>query len=119
TKPHVDTAVVIAGDSVFSRLASKLRENNKTVIGIGVKNSTSDLLIANCGELIYYDALVRIQARPKARTGRTGGKAAGTPSARTADKPADKATQHEAADKGTDTASDTAGTRARKAPEQA
>jgi uncharacterized protein (TIGR00288 family) len=59
TKPHVDTFVVLSGDSDFSPLVSKLRENNKVVIGVGVKNSTSDLLIANCDEFIYYDDLVR------------------------------------------------------------
>jgi uncharacterized protein (TIGR00288 family) len=59
TKAHVDTFVIISGDSDFSPLVSKLRENNKTVIGVGVKNSTSDLLIANCDEFIYYDDLVR------------------------------------------------------------
>jgi len=59
TKEHVDTFVVISGDSDFSPLVSKLRENNKTVIGIGVKSSTSDLLIANCDEFIFYDDLVR------------------------------------------------------------
>ncbi len=59
TKSHVDTFVIISGDSDFSPLVSKLRENNKTVIGVGVKNSTSDLLIANCDEFIYYDDLVR------------------------------------------------------------
>lgn len=59
TKSHVDTFVVISGDSDFSPLVSKLRENNKTVIGVGVKNSTSDLLIANCDEFIFYDDLVR------------------------------------------------------------
>jgi uncharacterized protein (TIGR00288 family) len=59
TKSHVDTFVVISGDSDFSPLVSKLRENNKVVIGVGVKNSTSDLLIANCDEFIYYDDLVR------------------------------------------------------------
>ncbi len=59
TKSHVDTFVIISGDSDFSPLVSKLRENNKTVIGIGVKNSSSDLLIANCDEFIYYDDLVR------------------------------------------------------------
>ena len=67
TKEHVDTFVVISGDSDFSPLVSKLRENNKTVIGVGVKNSTSDLLIANCDEFIYYDDLVeRKKAREKA-----------------------------------------------------
>ncbi len=59
TKSHVDTFVIVSGDSDFSPLVSKLRENNKLVIGVGVKNSTSDLLIANCDEFIYYDDLVR------------------------------------------------------------
>jgi uncharacterized protein (TIGR00288 family) len=59
TKAHVDTFVIISGDSDFSPLVSKLRENNKTVIGVGVKNSTSDLLIANCDEFITYDDLVK------------------------------------------------------------
>jgi uncharacterized protein (TIGR00288 family) len=59
TKAHVDTFVVISGDSDFSPLVSKLRENDKVVIGVGVKNSTSDLLIANCDEFIFYDDLVR------------------------------------------------------------
>jgi uncharacterized protein (TIGR00288 family) len=69
TKTHVDTFVIISGDSDFSPLVSKLRENNKGVIGVGVKNSTSDLLIANCDEFIFYDDLVREQAKPK-RTSR-------------------------------------------------
>jgi uncharacterized protein (TIGR00288 family) len=64
TKAHVDTFVIISGDSDFSPLVSKLRENNKMVIGVGVKNSTADLLTANCDEFIYYDDLVR---RPVAR----------------------------------------------------
>jgi hypothetical protein len=59
TKSHVDTFVVISGDSDFSPLVSKLRENNKVVIGVGVKSSTSDLLIANCDEFIFYDDLIR------------------------------------------------------------
>ena len=59
TKEHVDTFVVVSGDSDFSPLVSKLRENAKTVIGVGVKNSSSDLLISNCDEFIYYDDLVR------------------------------------------------------------
>lgn len=70
TKGHVDTFVIISGDSDFSPLVSKLRENNKVVIGVGVKNSTSDLLIANCDDFIFYDDLVRSQARrPKAAAG--------------------------------------------------
>ncbi|HXU53502.1 MAG TPA: NYN domain-containing protein [Casimicrobiaceae bacterium] len=67
TKSHVDTFVVISGDSDFSPLVSKLRENAKRVIGVGVKNSTSDLLIACCDEFIYYDDLVREKKRPAAR----------------------------------------------------
>ncbi|MEE8078095.1 MAG: NYN domain-containing protein [Pseudomonadales bacterium] len=67
TKAHIDTFVIISGDSDFSPLVSKLRENAKTVIGIGVKNSTSDLLISNCDEFIYYDDLVRDQQSTKKR----------------------------------------------------
>ncbi len=59
TKSHVDTFVIISGDSDFSPLVSKLRENNKLVIGVGVKNSSSELLIACCDEFIFYDDLVR------------------------------------------------------------
>ncbi len=65
TKEHVDTFVVISGDSDFSPLVSKLRENNKVVIGVGVKESTSNLLIANCDEFIYYDDIVRQSERRK------------------------------------------------------
>lgn len=65
TKAHVDTFVIISGDSDFSPLVSKLRENNKTVIGVGVKSSTSDLLIANCDEFIFYDDLVRQEEKKK------------------------------------------------------
>src|SRR6187455_3802841 len=59
TKGHVDTFVIISGDSDFSPLVTKLRENNKTVIGVGVKNSTSDLFTSACDEFIFYDDLVR------------------------------------------------------------
>ena len=59
TKAHVDTFVIVSGDSDFSPLVSKLRENDKTVIGVGVKKSTSDLLVSACDEFIYYDDLVR------------------------------------------------------------
>src|SRR2546422_1794438 len=61
TKSHVDTFVIVSGDSDFSPLVSKLRENDKTVIGVGVKRSTSDLFISNCDEFIYYDDLVRAE----------------------------------------------------------
>src|SRR3546814_16108993 len=59
TKPHIDSFVIISGDSDFSPLVSKLRENNKTVIGFGVKNSPSELLTANCHEFLYYEDLTR------------------------------------------------------------
>ncbi len=65
TKAHVDTFVIISGDSDFSPLVSKLRENDKTVIGVGVKNSTSDLLTSNCDEFIYYDDLIRRSEKKK------------------------------------------------------
>jgi len=65
TKSHVDTFVIISGDSDFSALVSKLRENNKIVIGVGIKNSTSDLLTSNCDEFIYYDDLVRETGKPR------------------------------------------------------
>ena len=67
TKSHVSTFVIISGDSDFSPLVSKLRENAKQVIGVGVKQSTSDLLIANCDEFIFYDDLVRESRRTAAR----------------------------------------------------
>jgi len=75
TKAHVDTFVIISGDSDFSPLVSKLRENAKVVIGVGVKNSTSDLLIANCDEFIYYDDLVREKA-PRRQPRKSAGKPA-------------------------------------------
>ncbi len=68
TKPHLDTFVVLSGDSDFSPLVSKLRENAKTVVGVGVKSSSSDLFINNCDEFIYYDDLVR--ERPVKKTSR-------------------------------------------------
>lgn len=75
TKEHVDTFVIISGDSDFSPLVSKLRENNKAVIGVGVKNSTSDLLIANCDEFIYYDDLVQqTRSRKKPAASKTAAK---------------------------------------------
>ena len=91
TKPHVDSFVIISGDSDFSPLVSKLRENNKGVIGVGVKNSTSDLLIANCDEFIYYDDLVREQ---KSRRG--GRKKTAESAAAPADNGKDEDKRHEA-----------------------
>src|SRR5437016_11881279 len=67
TKAHLDTFVIISGDSDFSPLVSKLRENAKTVIGVGVKSSTSDLLMSTCDEFILYDDLVRTVPAPKAK----------------------------------------------------
>jgi len=81
TKKHVDVFVIISGDSDFSPLVSKLRENNKTVIGLGVKNSSSDLLIENCDDFIYYDDLVRrkkaIKKKGDGRKKRDGGGSGG------------------------------------------
>ena len=71
TKGHMDTFVILSGDSDFSPLVSKLRENAKTVIGVGVKNSTSDLFISNCDEFIYYDDLVRVAPLKAHRRGGT------------------------------------------------
>jgi len=76
TKSHVDTFVIISGDSDFSPLVSKLRENAKQVIGVGVKGSTSDLLMANCDEFIFYDDLVREQGARRRRAARANGKEA-------------------------------------------
>lgn len=91
-KPHVDTFVLVSGDSDFSPLVSKLRENDKTVIGVGVKKSTSDLFIANCDEFIYYDDLVREKEQKKTRARKK-------PEARAADKPEKKDRKKSAEDK--------------------
>ncbi len=101
TKPHVDTFVIISGDSDFSPLVAKLRENDKGVIGLGVKNSTSDLLIASCDEFIYYDDLVREQkarrgarrkaaAEPSAPEPASGTEAAGAPASDSKERDEDK-----------------------------
>lgn len=85
TKEHLDTFVIVSGDSDFSPLVSKLRENNKTVIGVGVKSSTSDLLMSNCDEFIFYDDLARDEEsirqrkrKPPARKKAAGKKSSGT-----------------------------------------
>jgi len=79
TKAHIDMFVILSGDSDFSPLVSKLRENAKRVVGVGVKNSSSDLFINNCDEFIYYDDLVReepakasLLAKAKRAIGRGG-----------------------------------------------
>ncbi|MFL6650333.1 MAG: NYN domain-containing protein [Sulfurifustaceae bacterium] len=79
TKSHVDTFVIVSGDSDFSPLVSKLRENNKVVIGVGVKNATSDLLISNCDEFIFYDDLVRDKKRRSSGTRRSESKKTSPP----------------------------------------
>ncbi len=89
TKGHVDTFVIISGDSDFSPLVSKLRENAKTVIGIGVKNSTSDLFINNCDDFIYYDDLVRKEPS-KSRRSKATTNTASAGSAPATPKPANK-----------------------------
>ena len=73
-KPHVDTFVIVSGDSDFSPLVTKLLENNKGVIGVGVKNSTSDMLVQRCNEFIYYDDLVRELKRPAKRAKKAAAK---------------------------------------------
>jgi uncharacterized LabA/DUF88 family protein len=95
TKAHVETFVIISGDSDFSPLVSKLRENDKVVIGVGVKNSTSDLLIANCDEFIFYDDLVREKKRqapkkPAARASPGAAKPAAKPAGSDAPAPGKK-----------------------------
>ena len=91
TKDHIDTFVIISGDSDFSPLVSKLRENAKTVIGVGVKNSTSDLLISNCDEFIFYDELVAesesSRNRQRGRSRSKKGRAKGTAVKSAAEKP--------------------------------
>ena len=71
SKEHLDTFVLLSGDSDFSPLVSKLKENNKYVIGIGVKNSSSNLLIDNCDEFIFYEDVWRDQQKGPALTGLT------------------------------------------------
>ena len=98
TKSHVDTFVIISGDSDFSPLVSKLRENNKVVIGVGVKQSSSDLLISNCDEFIFYDDL----AREKAKKQQSRKKRTAAPSAATKAGAATDGVDKEAGDKKTE-----------------
>jgi len=97
TKAHVETFVIISGDSDFSPLVSKLRENNKVVIGVGVKNSTSDLLIANCDEFIFYDDLVREKKAATTRR-KSAAKPAAAPGDRHPAKKGDEERAQEAVD---------------------
>ncbi len=120
TKEHVDTFVIVSGDSDFSPLVSKLRENAKLVIGVGVKNSTSDLLIANCDEFIYYDDLVREQRKGRRSAAakeapRDGGKLAkAAASGKDAVKGATKEVAKDAGNDGTAAPSEVAATPAGK-----
>ena len=100
TKSHVDTFVIISGDSDFSPLVSKLRENDKRVIGVGVKAATSDLLAANCDEFIFYDDLVRELPAKKPRAAKKpsgkAGAAAKAPEPKAAEGRAEDAKRQEA-----------------------
>jgi uncharacterized protein (TIGR00288 family) len=98
TKSHVDAFVIISGDSDFSPLVSKLRENNKVVIGVGVKNSTSDLLIANCDEFIFYDDLVREKPARKRAARKAAPKPEASDAATDAPKKSDEDRKQEALD---------------------
>ena len=91
TKEHIDTFVIISGDSDFSPLVSKLRENAKTVIGVGVKSSTSDLLVSNCDEFIFYDDLVRKRDPSQRRRRSEPGKLVVRPADTTSKVPEDRA----------------------------
>ena len=91
TKEHIDTFVIVSGDSDFSPLVSKLRENAKTVIGVGVKQSTSDLLIGNCDEFIFYDDLVTTNASAGTKTAKKSGKTSKKTRRKKAQKKADPA----------------------------
>ena len=103
TKEHIDTFVVVSGDSDFSPLVSKLRENAKSVIGVGVKSSTSDLLVNNCDEFIFYDDLVA-ERQPARRRSRSRGRSKGGAAAENA--PAAKKAEPAAADDPTQTGLD-------------
>jgi uncharacterized protein (TIGR00288 family) len=98
TKAHVDTFVIISGDSDFSPLVSKLRENNKVVIGVGVKNATSDLLIANCDEFIFYDDLVRGAEKQRRSKQKKSRKTAAPEKAEKTDDKSEEEKQQEAID---------------------
>ncbi|MCA9531673.1 MAG: NYN domain-containing protein [Myxococcales bacterium] len=114
TKDHVDGFVIMSGDSDFSPLVSKLRENNKLVVGLGVKNSSSHLLIDNCDEFIYYDDLVRgRKARgQKAQRRSSSGAKAKPGGERAASDKADKADKGDKADKASAEASKSGGDKA-------
>lgn len=105
TKDHIDTFVIISGDSDFSPLVSKLRENAKLVIGVGVKNSTSDLLMRNCDEFLFYDDLVK-ESTSKRSKRKSSSKKGGTK--KTADSVSSKKSESELQDDGIDLVVETA-----------
>ena len=105
TKDHIDTFVIISGDSDFSPLVSKLRENAKLVIGVGVKNSTSDLLISNCDEFLYYDDLIK-ESTSKRRKRKSSSKKGGAQ--KSADAVASGKNESEKQDEGIDLVVETA-----------
>ena len=102
TKAHVDSFVIISGDSDFSPLVSKLRENDKYVIGIGVRAATSDLLAANCDEFIYYDDLVREQEAKRKRAEKKAPAKAAQPKAKKPVAKADEKVEEKAEDRSDD-----------------
>ena len=109
TKDHIDTFVVISGDSDFSPLVSKLRENAKLVIGVGVKNSTSSLLVSNCDEFLFYDDLVRASdSKKNVRKGATKKKPAKKAPSKSAEKPAAKTGDSDRQDEGIELVLETA-----------
>lgn len=119
TKSHVDTFVIISGDSDFSPLVSKLRENAKTVIGVGVKNSTSDLLINNCDEFIYYDDLVReLERKRPARKRTSSNKKKSSKSAKTTNKENNETAARDAVDNGAESQLEENGSESNGADEQ-
>ena len=105
TKEHIDTFVIISGDSDFSPLVSKLRENAKLVIGVGVKNSTSDLLMSNCDEFLFYDDLIK-ESRTKRNTRKSSSKKGMTQ--KKADSVPSKKTETDKQDEGVDLVVETA-----------
>ncbi|MEM7404320.1 MAG: NYN domain-containing protein [Pseudomonadota bacterium] len=105
TKDHIDTFVIISGDSDFSPLVSKLRENAKLVIGVGVRSSTSDLLMSNCDEFIFYDDLVEARSTKSKRRKTPKKKSSAQKST---EKQADKKPESDPIDEGIDLVLDTA-----------
>ena len=108
-KEHIDTFVIVSGDSDFSPLVSKLRENAKLVIGVGVKNSTSSLLVSNCDEFLFYDDIVRVSdSKKKVQKRRPKKKATKKATASSGSDGPDKTSQSDLQDEGIDLVLETA-----------